>query len=79
MPYPHGSFKQSLDLLKPEARLARAMVELDPRHTVAPQTCSRHGTPPAERSKPQRPGAAPRIRLLIPAGCVSYFTQPAIF
>jgi hypothetical protein len=44
MPHPHGWFKQSLDLLKPEARLARALVELDSRHAVAPQICSRHGT-----------------------------------
>ena len=33
---PHPWFKQSLNPLKPEARLARALVELDPRHGSAP-------------------------------------------
>jgi len=42
-PHSHGWFKPSLDLLKPEARLARALVELDSRHAVAPQICSLHG------------------------------------
>ena len=44
MPHPHGWFKQSLDPLKPEARLARALVEFDSRHAVAPQIYPRHGT-----------------------------------
>ena len=61
MPHRHGWFKQSLDLLKREARLARALVELDSRHAVAPQICSRHGTLQRNAPEPQRPGAAQGI------------------
>ena len=57
MPHPHGWFKQSLDLLKPEARLARALVELGSRHAMAPQICSRHGT--LWRNAPSRSGREP--------------------
>ena len=45
MPHPHRWFKPSLDLLEPEARLARALVELDSWRALAPKICSRHGTP----------------------------------
>ena len=79
MPHPHGWVKQSLDLLKPEARLARALVQLDSRHAVAPQICSRHGHPPAERSKPAAAGSHAAYRLPIPAGCVSYFAHSREF
>src|SRR3979490_1738483 len=36
-------YEQPFDPLKPEARLARALVELDPWHALAPYVASRHG------------------------------------
>ena len=54
---PHGWFKPSLDLLKPEARFARALVELDSWHAVAPQICFRHGT--LYPNAPSRSGREP--------------------
>ena len=36
MPHPHRRLKFSLDLLKPEARLARALVEFDSRCALTP-------------------------------------------
>ena len=67
MPHRHGWFKQSLDLLKREARLARALVELDSRHAVAPQICSRHGTS-SGTLQAAAAGSRPAYRLPIPGG-----------
>ena len=77
-PHSHRWFKQSLDLLKPEARLARALVELDSGRAVAPQTCSRHST--LQRNTPSRSSREPRcVYVANPKGGVSYFTHSREF
>ena len=55
--------EQPLDPLEPEARVARALVELDPRHAAAPQVGFRHRTllrTNAARLKPRRRDQYPR-------------------
>ena len=79
MSHPHRWFKQSLDLLKLEARLARALVELDSRHAVAPWICSRHGTLQREHSQAAATGSRAAYRLPIPGLCVSYVTHSRQF
>jgi hypothetical protein len=36
--------KQSFDPLKPEAGVARPLIDLGPRHAVVPSNCFQHGT-----------------------------------
>ena len=76
---PHWStqYEQPFDPLKPEARLARALVELEPRHASAPQIGSQHGVLPLqdapERSRAAGSGATNSSPIC--SSCVNCFTQ----
>jgi hypothetical protein len=62
-------YEQPIDLLEPEARRARALVELDPRHALAPQVGSHHGGLHSSDAPRRKPGATPPIARRSPKMC----------
>ena len=68
-------YDQPLYLLKPEARLARALVELDPRHVPAPPINFWHGALHRSDAPELEAGNGATHSLPNLAVCVSHFTH----
>jgi hypothetical protein len=81
LPLPHCEkrHEQPFYLLKPDARLARALVELDPRHAPAPPINFWHGALHCTDAPELEAGNGATHSLLNLAAYVSRFTIRAIY
>jgi hypothetical protein len=72
-------YEQPFYLLKPEARLARALVDLDPRQAPTPKLISRHGALHRTDAPEPQSGTVPRIACPFPKMCEPFHTSSAIY
>jgi hypothetical protein len=59
-------YEQPLVPLKPKPRLARTLVEFDPRNALVPEVKSRHGAPHSAKHSPAAAGSGAVHSLPIP-------------